>query len=120
MQDTVCLCAGYRDSVFVCRVQRQCVCVQGTETECLCAGYRQCVCVQGTDRVFVCRVQRQCVCVQGTETVCLKDADCLCAGYRESRMLGEVPEDLMTYLRTAPFAQHHHKWSIAMHVSSQC
>jgi len=58
--------------------------------------------VKGTDGLFVCRVQ----------TVCL------CAGYRESRMLGAAPEDLLTYLRTAPVGQHHHKFSIPLHVSS--
>ena len=63
-----------------------------------------------------------CVGVQGTETPSCDIKVCVswCAGYRESRMLGQVPEDVLTYLRNEPVTQNEHQYGMLVDVSSLC
>ena len=63
-----------------------------------------------------------CVGVQGPESPScdIKVCVCWCAGYRESRMLGQVPEDVLTYLRNEPVTQNEHQYGMLVDVSSFC
>ena len=43
---------------------------------------------------------------------------CFLAGYRNSRMLGKIPEDLLSYLQNEPVTQNEHKYGLLVDVSS--
>ena len=56
---------------------------------------------------------------QQSSSLAIKVHLCFWAGYRNSRMLGQVPEDVLTYLRKEPVTQNEHKYGMLVDVSSQ-